>query len=149
MKPLALVNRRHPALHRAARPCRGERAVLAARMLLTLKAHGGWALAAQQVGYDVNLVVHHSGLVLCDVEVRPDERMQTRLEGCLTLPGRWFAVPRATTATVQGTDEQGQRVVLAVSDFEARGWQHEADHLAGLLISGRFEEVPNPERWTA
>lgn len=151
-RPLALVGRKHPALHEPVESV-GEwddrTRLLARRMAATLSRVRGYAIAAPQVGHRLNLVVHRSGLALIDIEVYASGPLETQLEGCLTLPGRWFAVPRHLRASVVGTDMDGNRSATGVQDIEARCWQHENDHLAGLLLSGRFDEVRHPEKWTA
>lgn len=149
-KPLALVGRKHPALHEPTERV-GEwddrTRVLAHRMAATLSRMRGYALAAPQVGHRLNLVVHRSGLVLIDVDVLATGPTETLLEACLSLPGRFYAVPRHTRATVTGTDLDGHRSSRAVEAIDARCWQHESDHLAGQLLTGRFEEIRHPERW--
>lgn len=151
-RPLALVGRKHPALHEPAERV-GEwddgTRLLAQRMAATLARVRGYAIAAPQVGRRLNLVVHRSGLVLIDIDVFTSGPMETQLEGCLTLPGRWFAVPRHLRATVVGTDLDGNRSTVGVEGIDARCWQHENDHLAGRLLSGRFDEVRHPEKWSA
>jgi peptide deformylase len=54
-------------------------------------------------------------------------------EGCLSFPGLYQKVRRAKTVKIQAYNLQGQLVELTASDLEARAWQHELDHLEGVL----------------
>jgi peptide deformylase len=55
-------------------------------------------------------------------------------EGCLSFPGLYQKVRRAKTVTIKAYDLKGQPVQKVVSDLEARAWQHEIDHLNGVLF---------------
>lgn len=139
--PMALVGRNHPALRTPARPvdlndCDDER-LLASRMIATLRAKGGMALAACQVGIPVSIIATNEGLALANMTWTPDpdETKETALEGCLSIPGRWYAVERYRHVWVSGEDlGDGRHVEFVQHDLPARMWQHEADHLAGRLL---------------
>jgi len=62
-------------------------------------------------------------------------------EGCLSIPGVTVDVERSTRVVVQYTDLEGQQQELSLSDFEARVFQHELDHLDGILILHRMTEA--------
>jgi peptide deformylase len=62
-------------------------------------------------------------------------------EGCLSFPGLFQKVRRAKTVKVQAYDMQGQLVELTASDLEARAWQHELDHLDGVLYIDKFGPI--------
>jgi peptide deformylase len=55
-------------------------------------------------------------------------------EGCLSFPGLYQRVRRAKTVKVHAYDVKGRLVEKVVSDLEARAWQHEIDHLNGVLF---------------
>jgi peptide deformylase len=55
-------------------------------------------------------------------------------EGCLSFPGLYQKVKRAKTVKVQAYDLKGQKVEKIIHDLEARAWQHEIDHLNGVLF---------------
>lgn len=63
----------------------------------------------------------------------PDE--VTGGEGCLSLPGETYDVPRAKWVDLEWTDVRGRRVSQRFEGVLARVVQHECDHLDGLLIS--------------
>jgi peptide deformylase len=55
-------------------------------------------------------------------------------EGCLSFPGLYQTVRRAQTIKVRAYNLKGELVEKVVSDLEARAWQHEVDHLNGVLF---------------
>jgi peptide deformylase len=58
-------------------------------------------------------------------------------EGCLSIPRLRGNVPRATRITVTGLDRSGRRLRIEAEDFLARVFQHEIDHLNGILFTER------------
>jgi peptide deformylase len=58
-------------------------------------------------------------------------------EGCMSVPDLTANVARATHLVVQGSTPDGSGVVIETDGFEARAFQHEIDHLDGLLIVDR------------
>jgi peptide deformylase len=55
-------------------------------------------------------------------------------EGCLSFPGLYQKVKRAKVIKIQAYDLKGQLVEKVIADLEARAWQHEIDHLNGVLF---------------
>ena len=55
-------------------------------------------------------------------------------EGCLSFPGLFQKIRRAKTVKVQAYNLKGELIEKVVSDLEARAWQHEIDHLNGVLF---------------
>jgi peptide deformylase len=55
-------------------------------------------------------------------------------EGCLSFPGLYQKIRRAKTVKVHSYNLKGELVEKVVSDLEARAWQHEIDHLKGVLF---------------
>ncbi len=55
-------------------------------------------------------------------------------EGCLSFPGLFQKIRRAKTIKVQAYNLKGQLIEKVVSELEARAWQHEIDHLNGVLF---------------
>jgi peptide deformylase len=60
-------------------------------------------------------------------------------EGCLSIPGIRALVPRYKLIAVNYLDEQGEQQNVTLSDFVARVFQHEADHLNGKVYLDRVE----------
>lgn len=150
---MAMVGKKHDALHRPADPVTDwdDAVQLAARMRVTLGRQNGSGLAAAQVGRPLNLIVldqRLGGRAFANIELEwMGGKSVVAPEGCLTMPGRWFAVPRWTKVTVTAVDVDDPETPVRLEvrdDWEARVWQHEDDHLKGLLIVGRFDAVPAP-----
>ncbi|MDP3713999.1 MAG: peptide deformylase [Mycobacteriales bacterium] len=124
--------------------------VLADAMVAMMRASPGCVgIAAPQVGHAVRLFVLDvtgarrvrtcAGLVvLCQPEVLASEGKEVRREGCLSVPDLTGDVARATSITVTGlVPGTGERRTYEADAFEARAFQHELDHLDGLLFLDR------------
>ncbi len=73
-----------------------------------------------------------------------------QVEGCLSLRFLYGKVKRAEKATVVGYDEYGKRFTRGASGLLAQIFQHETDHLDGILFTDKAKEVKNipPEKIT-
>ncbi|MEP5341777.1 MAG: peptide deformylase [Algibacter sp.] len=60
-------------------------------------------------------------------------------EGCLSIPGIRGLVPRYTSITVEFTDRTGKQITKTFNDFVARIFQHEFDHLNGIVFLDRLD----------
>ncbi len=107
----------------------------------TMYENEGVGLAAPQVGISKRVVVLDVGDGLLEIVnpqiVERDGRSEDT-EGCLSVPGRTGAVPRASRIRVQACDRQGTPMVIEAEDLLSRALQHEIDHLDGVLILDRF-----------
>lgn len=66
-------------------------------------------------------------------------------EGCLSIRGKWGIVPRAEKATIQAYDEHGTMFTRGASGFLAHIFQHEMDHLEGILYTDKATELYEDE----
>ncbi|MBN2347347.1 MAG: peptide deformylase [Bacteroidales bacterium] len=62
-------------------------------------------------------------------------------EGCLSIPGIWEDVNRPEQVRVRYKDEQFNDIVAELSGIEARVFQHEFDHLNGILFTDRLSPI--------
>ena len=62
-------------------------------------------------------------------------------EGCLSVRGKWGEVPRAEKATLRYLDEHGKQQTRGASNFLAHIFQHEMDHLEGIVYIDKAKEV--------
>lgn len=62
-------------------------------------------------------------------------------EGCLSVRGKWGEVPRAEKATIRYLDESGRAQERGASGFLAHIFQHEMDHLDGILYTDKATDV--------
>lgn len=109
-------------------------------------------LAAPQIGIsrrafavDVSghpkTTVGHGLVIMFDPEILEATGREVGREGCMSVPDLTANVRRATEIVVRGRDPAGNDVIIATEGFEARAFQHEIDHLDGLLILDRVESL--------
>jgi peptide deformylase len=111
-------------------------------MVEVMRAAPGVGLAAPQVGRSVRvIVVEYDGRLyqLADPEITHREGHEVAQEGCLSLPGIYCDVPRATRVVVRGRNRRNRVVTVHAEGWLARIFQHEVDHLDGILITDRVE----------
>ena len=116
---------------------------LAADMRETMLAAPGVGLAAPQVGVTRRLFTFDSGeeagaYANPEITWRSDE-IQEGEEGCLSIPGIYFPVVRAMQVRVRARAVDGGTIEREAEGFLARIFQHEIDHLAGVLFVDRLE----------
>ncbi len=122
-------------------------------MAETMYEAEGVGLAAPQIGILKRVIVvdvgDENGLIeLINPEIVSKDGEQFGPEGCLSIPGYRGDVRRAQTVTVKGLDRNGNEVTYTGSDLLARAFQHEIDHLNGVLyteIAERVYEIPPEE----
>ena len=136
-----------PALRQPARPV--ERVTRAHRALIhdmrdTMREAPGVGLAGPQIGVSERIFVFETddaGRALINPEImeRSAETAEGE-EGCLSIPGLYYPVQRRTRVRVAGLDEDGNPLSVDATDFLARVFQHEIDHLDGVLFIDRLGE---------
>ena len=129
-------------------------------MVETMHAVNGLGLAAPQIGVQQRVIVIQLPeneedpqsaqlIALCNpkiVRVRGEEEGE---EGCLSVPGYVGLVKRATSVTVKGYDLKGKETRLKANGLLARAFQHEIDHLDGILFIDRVESPDKLRRLEA
>ncbi|MDP9068045.1 MAG: peptide deformylase [Actinomycetota bacterium] len=85
--------------------------------------------------------VNHGLVVMFDPVILEATGREVAREGCMSVPDLTANVARATHVVVQGTTPDGDLRVVAAQGFEARAFQHELDHLDGLLILDRVASL--------
>jgi peptide deformylase len=73
--------------------------------------------------------------------IRTTREMVDGIEGCLSIPGYWGEVSRHVGITVRAQDRNGKEIRIKTRDWQARVFQHEIDHLNGVLFIDRAKEV--------
>ena len=94
--------------------------------------------------------VAYSGeqIALVNPEIVKMEGEQFGEEGCLSVPGYVGMVRRAMKVTVKGLNRKGKAVKLTGEGLLARAFQHEVDHLNGILFTDRLEKPEDLYRVT-
>ena len=78
--------------------------------------------------------------ILFNPEIVKGRGEQVGYEGCLSIPGYIGEVARQEQVTVKGLNEEGRPVRLKVEGYLARVFQHEIDHLDGILYTDRLTD---------
>lgn len=153
---LAILRYPHPVLRRRAEPIAspGDRVAdnvraVAERMIELMHEAPGIGLAAPQVGLPWRLFVANwtgnagDDHVFINPELAdPTRDTEPRDEGCLSLPEITAEITRPAGVTVRATGLDGQRFEMTDhGSLAARVWQHEFDHLEGVLILDRMTRI--------
>jgi peptide deformylase len=145
---LSILHYPHPALRaKAAEIPRitEELKAVALRMVELMHAAPGVGLAAPQVGLGLRLFVANptgqpaDDAVFINPTLAPMGRdLSDHEEGCLSLPEIRGIIRRPKVITITALNLSGQSVQFTDEDLAARIWQHEYDHLDGILIIDRM-----------
>jgi peptide deformylase len=126
-------------------------------MIDTMHEASGVGLAAPQVGVPLRLFVveipedvedPNAGQlhVLYNPEIVATEELYYPEEGCLSMPG-WVAnVPRFQRITIKGRNRQGKEVKIKAEGYLAQAFQHENDHLNGVLFFDHLSSMDQLRR---
>ena len=109
-------------------------------------------LAAPQIGVSKRAIVvdvsshpkakqSHGLVAMFDPVILETEGRLVGREGCMSVPDLTANVARAVRVVVQGIDQGGRMVVIDTEGFEARAFQHEVDHVDGLVILDRVASL--------
>lgn len=128
-------------------------------MIETMRDAPGVGLAAPQVGESLRLIVVEYGddedeeapaklYVLANPEiVQQSTETEVGIEACLSVPGLAGEVERNLQITIKGLNRKGKPVKVKAGGWLARIFQHEMDHLDGVIYTDRATRVwqPTPE----
>ena len=122
---------------------------LTENMIETMYKASGLGLAANQVGVSSDLFVIDVGVgkekrdpvVIINPEITASEEEVLGEEGCLSIPEMFAEVKRAQRVEVKGYDLKGNEVRYEAEGFLARAFQHEMDHLNGVLLWDNLSKV--------
>jgi len=114
----------------------------------TLHEYEGVGLAAPQIGISKRVIVVETDdeyYELINPEIVKEEGRMMAIEGCLSIPQLTGKVKRAARVTVKGLNREGKEVTIEADGILARAFQHEIDHLDGILFVDRAEWVARKE----
>ncbi|WP_061294665.1 peptide deformylase [Herbidospora cretacea] len=152
-RPITIVG--NPVLHTPCRPVvkfDDELALLADDMFASMYAAEGVGLAANQIGVALRIFVYdcpdadevyQKGVVVnptLDLPDPDDQVFDVGGEGCLSVPGPRAGLGRPNVATVHGFDLTGAPISVTGTGVLARCFQHETDHLNGILYIDHLPE---------
>lgn len=111
----------------------------------TMRLENGVGIAAPQIGvHDRVIIVDNDGVPTAYINPEISDRsfrMVDSEEGCLSVPGCWGIVRRHRSVAVHATIETGERITLKAQGLLAIIFQHEIDHLDGILFIDRAENI--------
>ncbi|GAC1658485.1 MAG: peptide deformylase [Candidatus Dormibacteraceae bacterium] len=116
----------------------------------TMLAAPGAGLAAPQVGVSLRIFVvrgdENQIIGLVNPELVKGTGVQVGFEGCLSYPGWVGEVARYEDVVMKGRNRHGKEVRIKASGFTARAYQHELDHLDGVLFIDRLTSLDTLRR---
>lgn len=145
MAELEMLTFPHPVLRQQAKTVPKVDAgirKLAKDMIATMQEVSGCGLAANQVGVLQKIFVYDDGNgpgALINPKIVKASGEQIGVEGCLSVPGLRGDVRRASEVEIKGLDLRGKTIKIKAEGFLARIFQHELDHLNGILFVDRAE----------
>ncbi len=126
-------------------------------MIETMRVAPGVGLAAPQVGVSERLIVIEYGddedeekpkklfAVINPEIIETSEEMVDGIEACLSIPQLVGEVDRYEKVTVRGFNRHGKPIKIKVKGWLARIFQHEIDHLEGVLYTDRATKIWRPK----
>ena len=117
---------------------------LAEAMIETMRAASGIGLAATQIGHPVRLCVigsideHGEPQALVNPVITARKGRLFEEEGCLSVPGVTARIRRAGCVVVEALGLRGDTITVEAEGLMARVYQHELDHLNGVLFIDRL-----------
>lgn len=122
-----------------------DSADLVDRMMNVMVANAGIGLAAPQVGRNIQMFVmgdrQRSYVCINPSVLEWSEETAVDDEGCLSFPGIYLPIRRAASVKVAYYDLSGRLTETNLSGIMARCYQHELDHLNGILFTTHVSKV--------
>jgi len=116
----------------------------------TMFAAPGAGLAAPQIGVPLRVFVvkgeENQVIGLVNPELVRGDGVQVGYEGCLSYPGWVGEVARYENVVIKGRNRHGKEVRIKATGFTARAYQHELDHLDGILFIDRLTSLDTLHR---
>jgi peptide deformylase len=126
----------------------GAVANLVDSMIETMYAAPGTGLAANQIGVQRRIFVYDVGdgpKTVINPRIVESEGEWTYEEGCLSVPGLTWDIVRPNTVHLVGLDLDGNEISVEAAELEGRVFQHELDHLDGILLVEHLDEAQRKE----
>ena len=126
----------------------GAVASLVDSMIETMYAAPGTGLAANQIGVQRRIFVYDVGdgpKTVINPRIVESGGEWTYEEGCLSVPGLSWEIVRPNTVHLVGLDLDGNEISVEAAELEGRVFQHELDHLDGILLVEHLDEEQRKE----
>ncbi len=129
----------------------GRLAALVDTMVETMYEAPGVGLAANQIGVSRRFFVYDAGegpITVINPRIVEADGEFTYEEGCLSVPGHSWMITRPDRVHLVGIDLDGNELSIEASEYEGRIFQHEMDHLDGVLLVDRLDDDQRREART-
>lgn len=118
---------------------------LVPQMIATMHKENGVGLAAPQIGINIQLIIVHAkdGPLVCfNPKIIKRSLLKPQLhEGCLSVPGMYGQIRRHRSVRVEYTDQNNEKQTLETHGLLAQIFQHEVDHLNGVLYIDKAKNI--------
>ena len=126
-------------------------------MIVKMREAPGVGLAAPQISVGKRVIVVEFGhesdesipkqlyVVVNPEIIHKSERSVVGIEACLSVPGFAGEVNRARVVTISGQDPKGKKIKIRAEGWLARIFQHEIDHINGVLYTDRADTLWQPD----
>lgn len=115
------------------------------KLIETMFVEDGVGIAAPQVGQNIRaIIVNTEKGPECYMNpelLKKSEAMVDSEEGCLSVPGKYGLVKRHKKVTVRALNRHGRKIEFEAKNFPAIIFQHEVDHLDGILFIDKADKV--------
>ncbi len=126
----------------------GKIASLVDTMIETMYEANGVGLAANQIGVSKSVFVYDIGdgpITIVNPKIVESDGEWTFEEGCLSVPGLSWEITRPNAIHLIGLDLDGNEVSIETDEYEGRVFQHELDHLNGVVLLERLDDDQRAE----
>ena len=151
VEPLSVFDDRHPMLsvvmpeYDVSSLPNSRMNELAERLKVTMKLYSGIGLSANQCAIQERVFVigtEHFQMVCINPKIVKKSAEETkRREGCLSYPGLFLTIPRSNSIDVEYYTEQGELKQLTLNGVTAQCFEHELDHLNGIIFTSKAGPV--------
>lgn len=115
------------------------------KMRIVMKAADGIGLSANQIGLNIKLFIAQVDNKFYSVFnpkiTKTSKKISDEEEGCLSVPDRFGLVQRPEKITLEGFDASNKKIKIKAWGLLARIFQHEMDHLEGVLFIDKAKEM--------
>jgi peptide deformylase len=151
MQPFEIVKLPTPSLRERSRELTAEEVktpefqAYLDQLTTTMFVADGVGIASPQVGRNIRAIIvnlpNGAEAFVNPVITKKSEALTDSEEGCLSVPGKYGLVKRHKRVTVEALNRHGRRVELDLKNFPAIIFQHEIDHLDGILFIDKATNV--------
>ena len=115
------------------------------QLVFTMWSSDGVGIASPQVGKNIRAIVvnmnHQAECFMNPELLKVSDAMMESEEGCLSVPGQYGIVDRHKKITVRALNRHGRRTEFEVRHFPSTIFQHEIDHLNGILFIDKAKQL--------